>query len=257
MHFVDRKTYGNPIEAHLLKIHKEEQPKWLNYKTWLIHKGIPIINKPSSKWTHNDIRNPLTNLFKNNCAYCGNYSDKDNDGEVDHFLPKEIDTKADYIYSWDNYVWACHSCNNKKRSNYPILNPCDNNEIRYIYFHHLDGRYLVFAGAPSDIKDKFLLTEQKTYINGKKFPQRRRTISKQLEKIYLNDIKLYQEIYDIELLIDSTSVDAKLALDNLNNAKSDLREYLENEDFIYLKISIFQDYKKKHPTFVYSYEDFI
>lgn len=256
MHFIDRTIFANAPIAELNQLHLEEQPKWLAYKAWLITKGVPIVNKPSGKWTKDSIRDPLTLLFKNNCAYCGDYSDKNNDGEVDHFLPKEIDSTASFIYAWDNFVWACHSCNNKKRSHHPLINPCDENETNEIYLHAVDGRYLVYSKASNDIKAKFKLTEEQTFINGKNCPQRRRNINKQLETIYLNEIKIYTELYDIEFSKDPNSIDTNDFLVKLEQSKLNLKEFLENKDFILMKMQTFERYKKTNATFTYTYTDF-
>ncbi len=257
MHFTDRTKFVSAPLAELNQLHLEEQPKWLAFKTWLKSKGTPIVNKPSGKWTKDSIRDPLTSLFKNNCAYCGDYSDKNNDGEVDHFFPKELDTTASFIYAWDNYVWACHSCNNKKRSHHPLINPCDKNETNEVYLHSLDGRYLVYSKASFDIKAKFKLTEEQTYVNGKKCPQRRRNVKKQLETIYLNEIKLFTELYSIEFAKNPTSNDTIDVLAKLEKSKLDLKEFLQNEDFVLMKIQTFEKYKEKNLTFTYQYDDFI
>src|ERR1700722_8336750 len=140
MHFVDRTLYLNPPTARLAILQTEEKPKWLAYKACVKTKCKPAVPMPASKWNEDAIRIPLVKLFNFNCAYCGAYSDYNNDGEVDHFLPKALDDQADHIYSWDNYVWSCHSCNNLKRNNFPVLNPCIKQEMEVIYFNYLDGR---------------------------------------------------------------------------------------------------------------------
>lgn len=257
MHFVDRNTFANAPTVELSQLHLDEQQKWLDYKDWLNTKVPPPVNKPTSKWTRDSVRNPLTKLFKNNCAYCGNYSDKNNDGEVDHFYPKELDTTANLIYAWNNYVWACHSCNNKKRNHYPLINPCDANETAEIYFHSSDGRYLVYSNASNDIKAKYKLTEEQTYINGKKCPERRKNIYKQLEAIYLKDISRYKELYDLEFSIDPNSNETNEMANKLDQAKQNLKEFLKTEDFILLKMQTIEKYRQINVAFTYTYDDFI
>lgn len=256
MHFINRALFATAPTGILNQLHVDEQPIWLQYKNWLNTKIPPTVPKPSSKWTRDTIRDPLTELFRNNCAYCGIYTDKNHDGEVDHFFPKELDTQGDSIYSWDNYVWSCHSCNNKKRSNYPLINPCNENETKEIYFHSADGRYVVKSTANQDIKDKFQLTEQKTYLNGKRSPDRRKFIAKHLKNI-MTIIYDRSRDYEIERILDSTTLTCAQSLNKLNVIKVELREYLKSEDFILLKNEIFAKFRIAHPNFAYTYEDFI
>jgi len=257
MHFTNRHSFANAPTDELNQLHLDEQQKWLDYKEWLITKTPPVVRKPASKWTKDSVRKPLTELFKNNCAYCGNYSDKNHDGEVDHFFPKELDTTATLIYAWDNYVWACHSCNNKKRNHYPIIDPCDLNETAEIYFHSLDGRYLVYSKASDDIKTKFKLTEEQTYINGKKCPERRKNIFNQLETIYLKSINRYKELYEIEFGSDPNSDDTREMKIKLEQTIQELKEFLKTEDFILLKMHTIEKFQRANIFFTYTYDYFI
>ncbi len=257
MHFIDRTLFTIAPHAELLIFQKSEQPKWIAYKNYLISKTPPIVREPASKWNGIAIKTPLATMFHFNCCYCGNYSDTNNDGEVDHFLPKALDVAAMQIYSWDNYVWACHPCNNKKRNHYPLLNPCNLIEIEEIYFHSADGRYECYGKANNDIQTKYKLTDSQTFMNGKVAPQRRRNISRQLDDIYLSDIRLWEEIYEVERQKDALSSETNNSKLRLDKAIKDLMDFFESNDFVLLKKYLIENYKLKHPSFQYSYEDFI
>ncbi|MBX7227915.1 MAG: HNH endonuclease [Chitinophagales bacterium] len=255
MHFVDRTLFLDAPLADLAAIEALEKPKWLAYKNWINTGTGTRVVKPSGKWTHDSIRNPLTNLFKNNCAYCGGYSDKQNDGEVDHFFPKEKDTTGDYIYNWDNYVWACHSCNNLKNDNYPLINPCNKSEMAEIYFHHSDGRYLIKAAATQDLQDKYKLTDLKTFINGKIHPKKRLLISKQLSD-YLSEVHWTYEILELEELTDPRSADTQQAFQKHSDALRKTRAFFSAVEYVLLKKQIFEEFKVQNPVFPYIHSDF-
>ena len=197
MHFVDRNHFQNAPVKKLEKLHESERSKWLDYKS-----GIRK-NQPSGRWNDQDIKKPLAELFDYNCGYCGIYAGIERDGETDHHFPKHLDKNADHIYDWNNYVWSCHPCNNKKRDHYPVLNPCEQDEMESVYFHRQDGRYLLKRNVSKEIQDKYELTEQKTFLNDENRINRRSVLSKRLNNIYLPRIKEAFELYNIEKMMDT------------------------------------------------------
>jgi len=76
--------------------------------------------KPSdSKWRgfHRDV----WNVFFGICGYC----EQECKGEVDHFRPKS--RFPERVYEWENWVLACHVCNNMKGGKWPAggyVDPC-------------------------------------------------------------------------------------------------------------------------------------
>src|SRR5687768_7639056 len=181
MHFINRASFTEAPLTILSTLNLQERDKWLNYKNYLLNKTGEAVNRPESKWYNDAIRDPLLLLFNSNCAYCGDYADKNNDGEVDHFIPISNDSSAELIYNRDNYIWACHSCNNKKRNKFPIINPCIKIETDQIFINSASGRYLIYNDASTELKYKFEQTEIFTYINGKIFPQRRKNVISKFE----------------------------------------------------------------------------
>ena len=89
-------------------------PRWVQY----YRNGTG--RKPSdSKWQgfHGD----LWNVFFGTCGYC----EKECKGEVDHFRPKS--RFPERVYEWENWVLACHVCNNMKGGEWPpggYVDPC-------------------------------------------------------------------------------------------------------------------------------------
>lgn len=91
-----------------------------------VREKIPIrrtvtTNHPTGKnWSAH--KSDLQEDFNNCCGYCGSY-----DGfrhtyfEVDHFVPKSLFEKAGSIgyCQYDNLIYSCKFCNNKKGSKWP------------------------------------------------------------------------------------------------------------------------------------------
>ena len=110
MHSVDR----GPEPVGLEQIRATYTPRWVQ------HYRDGIGPRPSdSRWRsfHNDLRERSGGL----CFYCEERSR----GEIDHFRPKSL--HPELVYSWPNWLFACHSCNNAKGEKWPpggYVNPC-------------------------------------------------------------------------------------------------------------------------------------
>ncbi|CAN5161395.1 hypothetical protein BH09BAC5_BH09BAC5_09110 [soil metagenome] len=185
MHYFDRSSFTDAPLKKLNEFAIAEKPKWIAYRNFIDFRILPKVSKPSGHWTRPEIKLPLIKFFNNNCGYCGEYAGARNSGEVDHYLPAMHDANADHIYSWENYIWSCHPCNNLKRSNYFLLNPCSQDEMEWIEFDIRSGNYRCKKGVPSDITDKFKKTNQFTFINGNNRPKARLCLYKILTNVYL------------------------------------------------------------------------
>ncbi|MCH7813832.1 MAG: TIGR02646 family protein [Planctomycetes bacterium] len=110
MHAVKR----SPEPPGLSKVRDKHTPRWVTYYNHGRGK------KPSdSKWR--DFHKAVSEMFFGLCAYC----EENDKGEVDHFRPKS--RFPDQVYRWDNWVLACHTCNNKKSDRWPpggYIDPC-------------------------------------------------------------------------------------------------------------------------------------
>jgi uncharacterized protein (TIGR02646 family) len=63
----------------------------------------------------------MRNKFSGLCGYC----EEACKGEVDHFRPKSLYPSK--VYSWGNWIYACHTCNNAKGEKWlkgGYINPC-------------------------------------------------------------------------------------------------------------------------------------
>jgi uncharacterized protein (TIGR02646 family) len=96
-----------------------------------------IGKKPTDrKWQ--EFLDPLKDIFGECCGYCEGYCD----GEVDHLKPKK--RFPEEVYNWDNWVYSCHVCNNKKGekwSSLGFLDPCSGDtfcDTPYCFEYELD-----------------------------------------------------------------------------------------------------------------------
>ena len=108
MHRVDRGTEPSGLSL----IQQNHTLEWVNYFE-------QRIGNPPHRW--NRFHADLCKAFKGLCAYC----EEIDKGEVDHFRPKSRYPRM--VYSWSNWVFACHNCNQKKREQWPpygFVDPC-------------------------------------------------------------------------------------------------------------------------------------
>ena len=136
MHWVDR----GPEPERLAEIQTRYTLRWVKY--YRCDDG----NKPSdSKWRVFSL--DLADAFSGLCAYCENRCR----GEVDHFRPKS--RYPNLVYSWDNWLFACHDCNHAKRERWPprgYVDPCARSRYarpeRFFTFDVVTGEILPKEG---------------------------------------------------------------------------------------------------------------
>ena len=144
MHWVNR----GPEPSNLEEIRACYTPRWVQYY------GNGVEPKPSdSRWR--DFRNELKRPFFCLCAYCEELCP----GEVDHFRPKS--KFPDLVYTWSNWVLACHDCNQTKGAKWPsegYVDPCDksNRDRLECYFgiDTLTGEMIPKTGLSQGCRDK-------------------------------------------------------------------------------------------------------
>ncbi len=95
------------------------------------------LNKPDEEfrkqdYAHVDVKNALLRSQHNKCCYCE--IDLDRAGslmkEVDHYIPHTADgfknssgiTEWHLANNWNNLLFSCRNCNNKKRNKHPFSN---------------------------------------------------------------------------------------------------------------------------------------
>ena len=93
-------------------------PRWIQYYTARVGK------KPTDSYWRS-FRDELENIFRGLCAYC----EEATSGEVEHFQPKS--KFPHLVYTWDNWLFACHECNHSKLDYWPAsgyVDPCSNSK---------------------------------------------------------------------------------------------------------------------------------
>ena len=115
MHWVDRGL--EPIR--LGQVQAQYTPRWIQY----YRHGVGT--RPTDSHWRRFIEN-LRDAFHGLCAYCEQISR----GEVDHFRPKS--RYPELVYSWSNWLFACHDCNHSKGSEWPFggyVDPCADSKL--------------------------------------------------------------------------------------------------------------------------------
>ena len=144
MHWVDR----GPEPAGLGKIRSVYTPRWIQY--YKAHVG----QRPTDSYWLNFL-DELEGVFKGLCAYCEEYTF----GEVDHFQPKS--KFPHLVYTWGNWLFACHECNHSKLDKWPAdgyVDPCAILEIdrpeHYFVFDTQTGRVMPNGNLTADYRKK-------------------------------------------------------------------------------------------------------
>lgn len=257
MHFIDRNKFTEAPIAKLEEFNNKYKQAWIDYNLARINKIKPLPTRPPSRWTDETIRKPLEKLFLKNCGYCGIHTTIGSDAEVDHYHPTIKDQLADYVFEWTNYIWSCHSCNNQKKDNFPFLDPCSEEDMKYLYFHTNDGRYLLFPKAPDDIISKYNLTDEKSNLNGKNRPDKRICLYKNIQKI-LDSIKLFQKLYKLECSINGKNAEESIKKQqSLESKKKDLLEWIKSGDSLFLIKFQIDKYNNEHEYFPYSFTELL
>lgn len=97
--------------------------------------GIKKFSFDSAVYGHDNIKTTLINSQHGKCAFCEQNVTSVSYGDIEHFRPKggyrqnsqDSLHYASYYwlaYEWDNLLFACQICNQRKKKNlFPILNP--------------------------------------------------------------------------------------------------------------------------------------
>jgi hypothetical protein len=242
MHFVDKTSVDIP--ETLLEYKKTETYLWIEY--YKRDKKTQKSTKPQIRWRENPIIEPLSNLFLNNCGYCGKATDiksipdkKYFTGQVDHYYP--ISRFPEKVYDWDNYIWSCSDCNGPggKHSYYHpeilIFNPCWKEDMDCLIFDRIRGTYRLKKKYEKDmlIKKRFHITEEKTYINTDIRTMGRKKITERLEQ-FISDFKYYSLLKNCGI----QEYEEEYQLE-YNNTVKQLKQFInETTDFKFLVLEL-------------------
>ena len=141
------------------EIRSNYTPSWIQYYT------AGVGRKPTdSYWL--SYRADLASIFQGLCAYCEEFTS----GEVDHFQPKS--KFPHLVYTWDNWLFACHECNHSKLDSWPAsgyVDPCVRSEIdrpeRYFVFDTQTGRIMPIGNLTATSRQKAQKTIDDIGIN--------------------------------------------------------------------------------------------
>lgn len=258
MHFVDKDNFPNPPTDKLQEFTLEYKDKWIIYQNAKVNATLRPSQPPSS-WLHDDVRKPLEKLFIKTCGYCGIHTKIGSDGEVDHHLPIDKDNNADYILNWENYIWSCHSCNNIKRNHYPFLNPCIEDDMKYIYFHSSDGKYLYYKDSPSNLINKFEITDKHSNINYSNRHKRRKLIYKDVTENHLSRLRIAYEVYKRGVIdYGELADDTQNKLNIFNTKKESFLELIDCGDYLFLIKYAFELFcDKNNFKFPFTFKDLL
>ena len=155
MHWVDR----GPEPVGLEQIRANYTPQWV-----LHYRGGKGPRPSDSRWR--DFYNDLKKIFGGFCVYCEERSK----GEIDHFRPKSL--HPELVYSWQNWLFACRSCNNAKGDKWPLggyVDPCAKSSAarpeQYFTFDTETGEILPKGGLSPRRRLKALRTIEDLRLN--------------------------------------------------------------------------------------------
>ncbi len=257
MHFINRESFTEAPVKKLAEFNEKKKQEWANYNSARISNLKPLPSRPPSLWLHDDIRSPLKKLFLKNCGYCGIHADQGRDAEVDHFHPTSKDENADFVFDWNNYIWSCPACNGMKSNEFPFLNPTSIDDTKHIYFNNSDGRYLLYRNAPESIISKYKLTDDKSNLNDKNRPARRKCLAQEVNR-NLKEIRLCNLMYETEKSISgNNSNDTNTKLKKLIEKKSAFIDLIKSGDYLFLVASLVEEFISKREGFPYTFEELL
>jgi len=159
-------------------------------------------------------------------------------GEIDHFIPKSNPEGFDKIYDWGNYIWSCHTCNNRKLDKYNpnwILNPCDITDCDSIEYKF--GEYFLKKNVPFTINEKFRLMQEILKLNCEPLMVRRRA---HYEAIFTK-LESLNDNYQLDQIFKTSHYQAEL---------EKLKAEIKYKDFkLLIRDVLLPKFEKKYPDF--------
>lgn len=136
-----------------------------------------IRNKKDKLNMGQDIKKQLRRDFHCKCYLCERVFDMSHDClQIEHFAPKTLRAKENLIrkYNWSNLFLACPTCNQRKASLEPLLNPIvkdENIEKKIFFIFHLDHnlkKKIEIKARTNDIEVLNTVSLLNRIYNGKK-----------------------------------------------------------------------------------------
>ncbi len=129
-----------------------------------INKFKCSLSNYNSKYKEKEIKEELKQIYKYKCAFCESRIEK---FDVEHFRPKNIYYWL--VYSWDNLLYCCSTCNENKSNRFEILNVKSeyNNETEKIHClgkdYDIQEENKLLNPEKDDLKDRFHFKKDGTY----------------------------------------------------------------------------------------------
>ena len=157
MHWIDR----GPEPDGIVQIHARYTQSWVQ------HYRHRVGRKPSDNYWR-DFHNDMERVFCGLCAYCEELCK----GEVDHFRPKS--RFPELVYTWSNWLFACHDCNQAKGGRWPTegyVDPCatskQSHPESYFEFDVLTAEVLPREGLSQSRRNRAQKTITDLRLNGR------------------------------------------------------------------------------------------
>jgi uncharacterized protein (TIGR02646 family) len=90
----------------------------------------------------------LLSAFHGKCGYCECIEAE----TIDHFWPQ--DSNIDKIWDWDNYIWSCYPCQQRKSHRLPVsdtgyqmVNPREDEPLHYLRIDPVTGKILAISAS--------------------------------------------------------------------------------------------------------------
>lgn len=172
--------------------------------------GVVIIRRRTDQKHYNSIQsytNSLKEDFHNICGYCG----KDMNiiscpAEKDHLIPESLAltyNKPELITDYNNLVYACRTCNQRKKNKWPFNNIDQINDGNTGYADPASDDYDNHLEFDND--GKIIAKTSIGYYMSSVFD-----FEKRLTEIWFSLSQLFEQVEHIKLLINQNDQDSEL-----------------------------------------------
>lgn len=107
-------------ELHQQQLQLQTIQRDFNTEKSQIQKAKKCVDNAQKKYSYNQIKTALVEMFHGKCAYCESKITVVTYGAIEHFYPKSVYT--DLTFEWSNLLLSCDVCNdaNHKGIKFPL-----------------------------------------------------------------------------------------------------------------------------------------
>jgi len=198
----------------------------------------------NSRYKKRDVKIALNDIYHGKCAFCEQLIEQ---SHVEHYRPKS--TYYWLVYSWDNLLLACGTCNQGKGINFQIKNAKAtfiNNEVNIRNINSCSTGYnsteLPLMVNPEITDPLGLIDFQKDGLIKSDDERFFYTIDKcSIDRIYLNDLRR-KLLDDFKRDIDSILVENESVQEQIIAIKTVVRKFLRDSKDVKLPFLAFRRY---------------